>query len=392
MSLEREIKESLGRHADDARPGPAGLSAIERKVARAHRRRLGLVTGAGVIVLAAIGLALPRLLPDNNPGLYNPGDDPSVDATATATPVEMKVFRNERDAYQLSMPKDWSVTRFEGTVELLPPGQVGRNARGGWRAGAEGDGFSVELQQFVRQPYDEPDPDYMEAGYDYAPTEPVGGRNAVRAERVEKNGSREVVVRIDWTGAGCGKDVLCDAETATLRISMLATSAELWDRFEADGQIALEMLSTLQDAPEPAGTVTTLYGTVDDGVPYDDVTQFVVRFMDARIEGAGAESFLTTETSQQYEQYEAGGPKGVGLYSYQCPHCDPPVPATPWLTYRIVRRDAVDANPFEYKVELVAPIGPDPDHVYTSELIGVGRSGAGYEIRSVRSAGSGSEE
>jgi hypothetical protein len=303
MSLERDLKQALERHRDDARTRANTFDAVEAKVRRAHRRRLAAVTAGGLALIAAAAIALPRLTVDDaaQDGRSFADDPPAGTSPAPSQDDGFVTLRNEQVAYQLRFPADWRVTRFEGAVELLPPEQIG--------LAAGEPTFAVEIMHLIGERYDERRGRW-EGGFTLA------GQPAVRQDIDYTDGTgsitdgRVVTYRVDWTALPCPPEAVCDSEISTLQLMVHASTQELWDRFGEDGLAAVEGLQWIRNAPMPTGEVRTPYGRIS-GVTYDEATSVLQRFLDARVFGDGAEEYLRADAATAYDDPDGS----LGLYA-----------------------------------------------------------------------------
>ena len=353
MSLERDIKETLMKIADDVEPGQSRFGDVENKVRRRHAAMLVGTTAFALAVIVAGAIAIPQLTKEGTPNFAGPGS-----TTPPVTAPDGTTYRNELDSYQTTIPDDWKVGGFEGAVEFLPPGLPG--------LAVGEDTFAVEIQHRIGETYNrgEPSGGAELSGFEDGYT--VAGREAVRAET-----PTEIVYRVDWTGAGCDPEALCDAEIATLRVAVFASNTALWDQYHVEGEAIVDALVTSPGAAVPAGAVITRRGSVDGAaVAYDELTSFLVRFMDARMDGGGAEAYLSENARDQYEGREGE----FGLYAYGDP-------AIPWTTYRVTARADADANSSEFTVRSQTT-NQRGDKVILEETIAIGSAGrGGYEVR-----------
>ncbi len=348
MSLERDIKETFAMHAGDVRENPDALAEVTTKVTRAHRRRVTLVGAAGIAMLAAAVIAVPKLVANERRGFAT--TDPTPSSTITTT--EFETFRNERDAYQTIVPRSWRAGGFEGSVEFIPPGQVGLTA---------GDQtFAVEAMLLIGQRYDDDevgDLSFQDTDR-FALKSGGGDRKAVRAEKIEGEAAHTLVYRIDWTSEVCPHD---ECESATLRVVAFGSTAELWSQYRELGESVAHEVTVLQEPALPGG-VTTLHGTVEDAIPFDVATSALVRFMDARVEGGGAEEYMTAQAKRGSDE---------GLYGEG---------DDGWQSYEVLQREGADASSFEYTVRLRTGGGTN-GQTTVDETIGVGRDDGTFKIR-----------
>ena len=326
MSLEHEIKEALMRRAGDVQERPAAFDGVEGKVRRAHRRRLAGAGALGVAAVIAAVVAVPRLLPDGEP-------DGFVGPPQPVPPTEeLATYRNEQAGYQLRFPADWRVAGFEGSLELLPPGQVGL------AAGEET--FAFELIWFPGDRYDELPESVGEVPFTRSVVDE--GRDAI-----EWGDAFELFLRADWTGAHCAstdrREPLwpCDS-VATLQAHIFASNEDLYSEFITEAEAIAESIEPLTIAGYPeTARVHTRHGELSAGVPYDGFAETLVEFLDARVDGIGTDAWY-------------GGELPEGFIA----------------RYEVLERAEADANSVEFTVEVtgeetfietigVGPIGDD---------------------------------
>lgn len=324
MSLEHEIKEALMRRSGDVREKPAAFDAVEDKVRRSHHRRLTAATAFGVAAIVAAVIAVPRFVATTDPQPPSLGGEPTDEPTTTPPVTEdLLTYRNQQAGYQLEFPDDWRVAGFEGSLELLPRGQIG--------LAAGKDTFAVELFLFPGEQFDEP------SGFD--PADEVAGQPTVQNRANE----RQIFYRVDWTDL-CG---FCEG-AATLQIQVFGSTDELWESYREDAGRIVESIETLSAAEYPTGTTWTRHGVVNDDVSYDEMTEVLVDFLDARVDGVGTEQY-----------YDGELPEGF------------------IVTYEVYQRVEADANSDEFSVRVVA------GERSLRETIGVGPVEDGIGIRFV---------
>ena len=332
MSLEHEIKEALMRRSGDVREKPAAFDAVEDKVRRSHHRRLTAATAFGVAAIVAAVIAVPRFIATTETEPIPFGGTPPASEEPTPVPPvteDLATYRNQRDGYQLRFPAPWRVAGFEGSVELLPSGQIG--------LAAGEDTFAVELFLFPGEAYDAPSDFFGDARFE--PADEVAGRPTVRYEADENT----TFYRVDWTDV-CG---YCD-EAATLQIQVFGSTDELWESYSEDAGRIVESVETLANAEYPTGRVHTRHGVVTDRVAYDEFTTTLVDFLDARVDGVGTDRWYSGDLPEGFIN-----------------------------SYRILQRVDADANSLEFSVEVIEDGSAIP------ETIGVGPVGSDMGIRFV---------
>ncbi|HEX9775087.1 MAG TPA: hypothetical protein VGB83_05865 [Actinomycetota bacterium] len=314
MSIENEIKEALMRHAEDVEPRTESWGEVEGKVRSVHQRRIA-TTVFLVALIAAAGVMVPRLLPSGaRDGLVNPATTGGTDGVAT--------FRNELQGYQVTIPDDWHVGGFEGSVEFNPPGLPGLTVGE--------DTFAVESFLFYDEAYDDTSEMFGDVSFEPAT---LAGLNAVRSE----DGVRRIVYRLDWSGRSCPTQTSCPGPQ-TLQFIVVGSTDDLWSRYAEMGRDIVGSLTPTGDADFPTGDVYTPRGFVPAGIVYDELTASLIRFMEARIEGAPT---------------QVEPPAGIVV------------------AYEVLERNEVDANSVQFEVRV------EGDGTRT-ETVGVGPDGVRF--------------
>jgi hypothetical protein len=85
MSLESRIREAFERHAEDVRPSPQAWTAIERRIARAHRLRLVAAVAGAAATIIAVAVAAPQLS-RRSAEPVGPGPTPTQSPEETGSP------------------------------------------------------------------------------------------------------------------------------------------------------------------------------------------------------------------------------------------------------------------------------------------------------------------
>jgi hypothetical protein len=84
--LDDELRSTLSSRAAALTAPPEPLAGIEARAARIRRRRAALAVSGAVVVVAAVALAVPALVP-NRTATVTPATTPSATASASATPT-----------------------------------------------------------------------------------------------------------------------------------------------------------------------------------------------------------------------------------------------------------------------------------------------------------------
>jgi hypothetical protein len=342
MSFDQDLKQAFERHAGDVSPTPGAWTGVERRIRRSHRVRAALAAATGTAAVIAAIFVVPGVLRNSTsirpvpPATRPPANPPVVAA-------DKGVFRNERDGYWLQVPNGWNFGEFEGHVSWAAVGSVEQS----------GPTFAVELWVDSGAYNDparlgsRPTGDMTIAG------RPAKFENGLLQSDKNSAGSitRSRTHYVDWTGYNCPANAPCPAPGPSVLIVKIEAADEadaLWEHFgaEAEEMVRSIRLNSAGAMPKNAA-VATRRGSVDAAVDYDQTTSSVVKFMEARIEGGGAEPWLTKNTADQYANHDGD----LSLYS--------PSERASFSGFVITERKAVDANSFEYTVVISVRTPPD---------------------------------
>lgn len=360
MSIERDLKEAFERHAPEARPRADAWAAVEGRIRRAHRRRAALGGALMTAAVVAAAVVLPQVVSSERPSddfagpgpspAESPTASPSPDATAPPLPAGFEHYRGEAEGWRVTIPSGWRSGWFEGTTEFNPPGL---------RSAVVGEPtVAVEITLFAGPG----EPPALGERFEGPRPDSLGGLAAERFDAAGDDPAAQVVWRLPWGERACWPGLACpeSARTSVLQVSLMASTDELaGEHFAAASDIA----GSLAPAREPAapGPVRTKWGTVSGDVAYDDLTAAVVRFMDARLEGAEAETWLTPEAKDRFGRGETPGtlyaPASAGVW---------------WSGYEIRGRDDADASSAELTVVILARADGSGTVEELAERIGVG--------------------
>ena len=333
MSLERDLKEAFERHEDDARVRGDAWSGVERGVRRAHSHRVAFIGALGVVLIVAAAIAVPKLGADRDRSFAGDGSgspSPAVDSTAG-----WARWHNALLHVQARYPKDWKTGAFEGSYEFEPAGFPSL-AQGGPET------FAVELT--LRDgAYDDPPTLATGKPGDAGSTDlEINGRAANRFEYIAPGGPHEVRYRIDWTGIAVplGTDARpAPMAPTTLFVVIQASSDPLWNKW---GAVAEDLVRTI--APY---VVTAEHGTIAAGVARDERTDGLIQFLEARVDGYGAEEYMSANAKKNFAD-----DAGLGLYASGSG-------SKAWVSYEIRSRADADASSSEFTVTLTCG-GCDP--------------------------------
>jgi hypothetical protein len=304
MSLENEVKEAFKKHSDDARPAVESWHAVETKVRRAHKQRLVYSSALSIMVVAAIAIVLARSPGGNeskgftNPSATptesstpSPGVGPSTTPTAkppapsSTIPDGFKARAGVQSGFAVDIPKDWKGGWFEGYWDFEPKG-LPSTAQGG-------DTFALVVTV-------EPG-NYRDAtGGVHSTQTTIGGRNAL----MWSTDALHLSYAVEWPGCP-NYEPSCLSSTSPQRliIRLYGSTHGLWDSYQALGRRAAATVH-VYDGTEPE------HGTFNAGVKIDDYSKALVRFMDARVEGIGADELMCCNAVTFYSRdgglYEQG--------------------------------------------------------------------------------------
>jgi hypothetical protein len=286
MSLDNDIKDAFQRHEQDAHANDTAWAGIESKIRRAHHQRMAFASALSVAVIAAVAVLVPKLGSSHQDkgNFTNPSRTPtatSPEPTVTPTPQAAAPIPSGwqrrvgiQSGFQIAMPADWKGGWFEGTWDFEPK-SLPSDAQGG-------DTFVVLVT--------------LEHGsYDASP-----GRGA---KATEINGHRALVwqprttetdYRLEWNFCdGYAPTCSSNFETQTLRVTIRGSTSPLWSQYESTGRQIVETVDTYDGA-------TPVHGTVAASIQEDDFSRALVRFLDARVEGIGADELLSQTAGNFY--------------------------------------------------------------------------------------------
>jgi hypothetical protein len=179
-----------------------------------------------------------------------------------------------QDAFALAIPPDWQGGWFEGTWDFEPLGLV--------NASQDGLTFTVTLtvqpgnyDRYAKQP---------------AKATEIQGNRAL----VWHPSALESAYAIEWIGCpGYSPTCSSNFSTRTLMVRMHASNATLWTKYSRVGEQIIRTIANYDGSAPVHATV----GTPTDN---DELSKALVRFMDARAEGIGAEDFMSPRAGDFY--------------------------------------------------------------------------------------------
>ncbi|MFN2614895.1 MAG: hypothetical protein ABR552_08800 [Actinomycetota bacterium] len=293
MSFEDDIKQAFARHAGDASPTEDAWPRVESTIGASHVRR-AVATSSLALAVIAVAVAVPLALArgGTNPGGFaNPLPPPSTSPTAPSGPfAEPGWSVAAADGFAVQLPPGWKSGWWEGTWEYEPTGSPSL-AQGG-------DTFAVTVT--------------LRGNRDELPKQSgtISSIDGVVASRIEE--PRRVFVVAEWPGHCHVTDENCTTEfrSQIMIVTLRADTNALWAKYSALGESILRSIKHYDGS-------TPLHGSLDPMVPADDLTKAVVRFMDARVEGVGAEGLLCCDATGFYTTDRLYQPNGHSLLGYQ---------------------------------------------------------------------------
>ena len=329
MSLDKDIKEAFKKHEEDAHGSQTSWAGIETKIKRAHRRRAAFVSSMLIVLIAGAAVVIPRIATKTkSQGFTNPSvtpsdttsssdlptEKPSTEPTPTAAPAPAIPAGWQRragvqSAFQLAVPADWKGGWFEGTWDYEPKSLPS--------ASQGGDTFTVTVTVTAGN--------YEDAAPSSAKPIEINGNRALEWQA----SATELDFVIDWIYCeGYVRECSSNFSTHTLTARIHAADQALWDKYESVGR---RVISTLwnYDGQTPA------HGFFGPSVVDNAFRRSLARFMDARIEGVGAEDLMCCEVTNTFsnngELYQLNG--------------------TPFLRWWVNEATPTSGGGFKYRVD-----------------------------------------
>lgn len=309
MSLEQDLKETFMKHAEDVRPDTQSWPAVEKKVRRAHTQRVVLVSTLAVAAIAAAAVVLPRLGTTTKPhGFVNKSSVPPAPSQPFAiAPVAGKTtYVNAQEGWLIQYPTHWHVSLADpGRTEFTPPGLTtsGPNAdvlvasvrleSGDYRTGF----VSTSGNQFVQQQ-----------------TVSLAGMqaNEVTVTLQPSGHINDIDYQLDWTGrcspataffitGNLVSTSMCPPSNApaTLIVSLNGTTEKAWSKNRAAALAIASSLRPLATTTGATGPLRTTDGSATSFI-LDGFGKTLIEFMEARITGSGAETFMCCSAPANY--------------------------------------------------------------------------------------------
>jgi hypothetical protein len=362
MSLEDEVREAFRKHGDDAQPDMRSWNAVEKKVRRAHHQRVAFVSTLTVAAIAVVAVLVPRLgankttkgtfLGQTPSASSKPSSHPTSRPSATSQPLPQGFgeYRDDGEGWQLAYPTTWKTSRFEGTTEYFPPGAPS----------PEQGGPSFWVSVSIRDGA----PSAQKGGPVTASTD-LDHRTAGVTITGPPGGGETRLYEYNWTGLCVSRDS-CPAGAATLQLIVQGTDATWWDRYHTTGESIVQTLEIAKTATTK-GDVQTRHGIVSASAAqhYDIFTSTLVQFLNARVEGGNAESFMSPQATRQF----ADPSNCLELYETRATHKQ-------WTNYEVIGRFNATA-----KATFTLRMLTDPNNGGFVESLVVGRSGSSADVQ-----------
>ena len=293
MNLEDKIKESLMKHAEDVRPDVTSWDAVEGKLRRAHYARVVMVSTLTVALIAAAAVVIPRLGTTKNPssGFSSPG----ASTTASSLPApEIKgtVHASPVYGFKITIPDGWRAGFFEGVYEYGPE-NLPMLAQGG-------DTFAVTVD-ILHGRYDSFSKDIANSNAGTTTQQTTVKGHAAEQVQLNNDPTRQMWLFLDWDSCLKGAPQCTNPEEGiTLQVHVSANTKSLWDKYGSTAAGVMGSIDTY-DGSRP------VHGTLASDETDDVYTRALVRFMDARAEGVGAEDLVCCTAASQADMYYSVG-------------------------------------------------------------------------------------
>jgi hypothetical protein len=288
MNLEDKLKETFMKHAEDVKPDAGSWDGVETKLRRAHYARVVMVSTLTVAAIAAVAIVLPQLRSTKTPrsGFTSPTATQEPSPTASPTPAGIDTTGwsarvGTQSDFSLLIPPDWKGGWFEGYWDFEPNGLPGLPEGGNT--------FAVEVHVESGN--------YQSFAQEFAAKDTIGGRKTLWWQKSDTKYS----YAIQWTDCSAGRpDCSPDTSERTLLVDVSGSTAALWQKYKATGLKVVDTIA-VYDGSTPA------HGTLAAGTSMDAYTRAMVRFMDARAEGIGAEEEACCNASEKMDMFYSVG-------------------------------------------------------------------------------------
>ena len=272
------------------------ITEREKEATPKHRRgsraRISIFAVLAILIVAASATVIPRVVgassnkkprPNLTTPLTKPSTQPSTRAshpptTAPAVDTTGWVPRvSVMDGFWLRIPKTWKGGWFEGTWDFEPKGLPS--------LAEDGSTFALGLS-IVTGEYNKIAPSSaIEFWTDAGP---------VRAWMVSP---RHETYAIAWTACpGYVGD--CSSPERTLIVQMTGSTNALWSKYVTVGRAVVRTIMAYDGSNPLFGRAPDYEGGAD--FPNDPVDTALVRFLDARVEGIGADELYCCDATALY--------------------------------------------------------------------------------------------
>jgi hypothetical protein len=227
MKIEDHFKETLNRAIANEPPVLDAWERFESRAGRARRVRLSTAFAAGIAVIVAAALVVPKLGTKEirvSPATQPPSQTP----TQTADPyANFTSVQDQSESWILRYPQGtWKQSQFEG-VTYFQPNDAEPAMKGGPTVF-----ISLQLRD---EPTCPPPREFQQVN----PTWKCGERRDGRAFYVADSVDSETFVRtygFDWTKP-CAEGASCTSQPRTLLVIMRGDTAAHWDEYLEDAKL-----------------------------------------------------------------------------------------------------------------------------------------------------------
>jgi hypothetical protein len=299
MKLDEHFKNALKQAVTNEPPVVDPRGRFEARLGRSRRVRTATYAfGLAVAAIAAV-LVVPRVLPQRDTGVLEPGpsETPSPTSGTGIDTAQWKTYYG--NGWSLKYSPKWHVQLFEGDTEFVPQDLKGT---------AVGEPTFALIVRPESDSY---------AGVTFPSDTTVEGTwNDGHKYR-------------QWHSTDPAKphsETMFEIDDAhRLHVIYFASTAALWDRYVREADASFDSLTFTTP-------ITPKHGDVMPGVEFGPATRTLVDFMDARIEGSGAESYLGAAATEYYANHD----KGLSLYS--------PTSNPHYASYEVASYEQIEGN------------------------------------------------
>lgn len=232
MKMEDHFKETLHRAVANEPPVFDAWDRFEHRIGRARRWRMAAaLAGAAAVIVAAV-IVVPNLATNGGVGFDTPPPDPYAGWQSGSDPIGQ---------WTVLFPADWRLTQFEGTNDILPPGEKGTAA--GEPTFAV---YIARIDEDLEPNAAFEDPTIKRGVW-------PGGRPYLRIElRPPDNSVQGYTYRIDWRTPCAFEAQPCDVAPSTLVVQVIEIGNEgRFAMYAEDGELVARSIRYL-DVPPPS--------------------------------------------------------------------------------------------------------------------------------------------